>query len=128
MAHDDTVGFRARRAVMPEGTRPAAVAVRNGVIVATEPYDARLPARETVVLSEDETLLPGLVDTHVHVNERGRTEWEGFATATRAASSVATSVTCMRCMRLESSASSASSPPLASMSSPWSTSSSSGWP
>ena len=33
----------------------------------------------------DRVLLPGLVDSHVHVNEPGRTEWEGFATATRAA-------------------------------------------
>ena len=38
-----------------------------------------------VTLGDDEVLLPGLVDTHVHVNEPGRTEWEGFATATRAA-------------------------------------------
>ena len=33
----------------------------------------------------DRLVLPGLVDTHVHINEPGRTEWEGFATATRAA-------------------------------------------
>ncbi len=39
----------------------------------------------TVRLADDEVLIPGLVDTHVHVNEPGRTEWEGFATATRAA-------------------------------------------
>jgi dihydroorotase-like cyclic amidohydrolase len=38
-----------------------------------------------VDLAADEVLLPGLVDTHVHVNEPGRTDWEGFATATRAA-------------------------------------------
>jgi allantoinase len=38
-----------------------------------------------VTLDEDEVLLPGLIDSHVHVNEPGRTEWEGFATATRAA-------------------------------------------
>jgi len=38
-----------------------------------------------IVLADDEVLLPGLVDTHVHVNEPGRTDWEGFATATRAA-------------------------------------------
>ena len=37
----------------------------------------------SVELADDEVLLPGLVDTHVHVNEPGRTEWEGFATATR---------------------------------------------
>src|SRR5205823_15041997 len=42
-------------------------------------------AAETVELPGSEVLLPGLVDTHVHVNEPGRTDWEGFATATRAA-------------------------------------------
>ena len=40
---------------------------------------------DLIELADDEVLLPGLVDTHVHVNEPGRTEWEGFATATRAA-------------------------------------------
>ncbi len=43
------------------------------------------PANEEVTLGDDEVLLPGLVDTHVHVNEPGRTDWEGFDTATRAA-------------------------------------------
>jgi allantoinase len=42
-------------------------------------------AADVVDLAADEVLLPGLVDTHVHVNEPGRTDWEGFATATRAA-------------------------------------------
>jgi len=56
--------------------------VRDGVIAAVEPYDA---AGEAIDLPDDEVLLPGLVDTHVHINEPGRTEWEGFATATRAA-------------------------------------------
>jgi len=85
MVYDYDLVVRARRAVTPRGARPAAVAVRDGAIVAVKPYDARLRARESVVLSDDEVLLPGLVDTHVHVNEPGRTEWEGFATATRAA-------------------------------------------
>ena len=43
------------------------------------------PPAEHVTLADDEVLLPGLVDTHVHVNEPGRTEWEGFRSATRAA-------------------------------------------
>ena len=38
-----------------------------------------------VLLNDDEVLIPGIVDSHVHVNEPGRTEWEGFASATRAA-------------------------------------------
>ena len=73
---------RSRRVVLPEGERPATVCVRDGRIAAVEAYNA--PGLEGVDLG-DVALLPGLVDTHVHVNEPGRTEWEGFATATRAA-------------------------------------------
>ncbi|WP_246262807.1 allantoinase AllB [Arthrobacter mobilis] len=64
---------------------PREVGVRNGRIVAIEPLGAGLRGREVVELADDEFLLPGLVDTHVHINEPGRTEWEGFASATRAA-------------------------------------------
>ncbi|WP_432932323.1 allantoinase AllB [Microbispora sp. CA-135349] len=75
---------RSRRVVTPEGERPLAVAVRGGVIAALHPYDEPPAAREAADLG-DLPLLPGLVDSHVHVNEPGRTHWEGFATATRAA-------------------------------------------
>ena len=75
---------RSRRAVTLEGERPAAVAVRGEQIAAVEAYDAPLDTANDVDLGEL-ALLPGLVDTHVHVNEPGRTEWEGFSTATRAA-------------------------------------------
>src|SRR5881227_1105429 len=75
---------RSRRAVLPDGTRAAAVAVSGQVIAAIEYYGAPLEAGRDVDLG-DLPLLPGLVDSHVHVNEPGRTEWEGFATATRAA-------------------------------------------
>lgn len=76
--------LRSRRVVTPDGERPAAVAVAGGRVAAVEAYDARLPAGTDTDLGPV-ALLPGLVDTHVHVNEPGRTEWEGFATATRAA-------------------------------------------
>ena len=76
--------IRSRYAVLPDGERPAAVAVRSGRIAAVTGRDAALVAVEEVDLG-DLALLPGLVDSHVHVNEPGRTEWEGFATATRAA-------------------------------------------
>ena len=76
---------RAPRAVVDGTERPAAVGVRDGRIVAVEPYDAALDARDVLELGDDEVLLPGVVDSHVHVNDPGRTEWEGFTTATRAA-------------------------------------------
>lgn len=82
MTHDLIV--RSRRTVLPEGEQPVAVAVRDGRISALADYDAPFPAADDVDLG-DVALLPGLVDSHVHVNEPGRTEWEGFATATRAA-------------------------------------------
>jgi allantoinase len=80
----DTV-FRARRLASAAGEASGCVGVAEGRIAAVEPLDARLEGRRVVELGEDVVLLPGLVDTHVHVNEPGRTEWEGFATATRAA-------------------------------------------
>ena len=80
----DTV-FRARNVLTTAGMVPRCVGVRDGTIVAIEPHDAALQAPRTVEVADDEVLMPGLVDTHVHVNEPGRTQWEGFASATRAA-------------------------------------------
>src|SRR5690554_6486342 len=82
----DDLLIRSRRAVLPEGERPADVRVRDGRITAVAAHGSGGPAAAVVDLG-DVALLPGLVDTHVHVNEPGRTEWEGFATATRAAAS-----------------------------------------
>ncbi len=79
---DLDVVFRASRVVTPEGERACDVGVKDGVVVT---LGQSLEAALLVELAEDEVLLPGLVDTHVHVNEPGRTEWEGFASATRAA-------------------------------------------
>ena len=77
--------IRARRAVVGGREVAASVRVRDGVIAAVEDLTADPAGAEVVELADDEVLLPGLVDTHVHVNEPGRTEWEGFASATRAA-------------------------------------------
>src|SRR5579859_46737 len=81
--------IRAPRAVTglaAEAERPLAVAVTNGTITAVEPlHSTTLTGRDTLELGRDEVLMPGLVDSHVHVCEPGNTAWEGFATATRAA-------------------------------------------
>jgi allantoinase len=84
---------RSRRTVLPEGTRPAAVAVSGPAIAAIGDYGERLETGQDVDLG-DLALLPGLVDTHVHVNEPGRTDWEGFATATRAAAAGGVTTIC----------------------------------
>jgi allantoinase len=76
--------IRSRRMVLPDGVAESAALVRDGRSELVTDYDARLDADRTVDLG-DLPLLPGLVDSHVHVNEPGRTEWEGFASATRAA-------------------------------------------
>ncbi len=75
---------RSRRVVMPETVNPASVHIRNGIIAALGEWDA-VPAQTPLVDAGDAVVMPGLVDAHVHVNEPGRTEWEGFTTATRAA-------------------------------------------
>src|SRR5579862_7141460 len=85
--------IRSRRAVLPGGTRAAAIAVSGQVIAAIEGYAASVGADRDIDLG-DLALLPGLVDTHVHVNEPGRTEWEGFATATRAAAAGGVTTIC----------------------------------
>jgi allantoinase len=77
--------IRGRRILTTAGVVAREVGIRDEKIVAIEPLGAGLRGREVVELADDETLLPGLVDTHVHINEPGRTEWEGFASATRAA-------------------------------------------
>ncbi len=80
----DTV-FRAARVLVDGAFRPADVGVRNGVVAHLGEVGTGRDAASLVELRDDEVLLPGLVDTHVHVNEPGRTEWEGFESATRAA-------------------------------------------
>lgn len=84
MAEYDTV-LRGRHVITVEGQVARWVGVVRGRIAAVEPYDAPFVAAQTIELGDETVLLPGFIDTHVHVNEPGRTEWEGFGTATRAA-------------------------------------------
>jgi len=84
----DGQAFVSRRIVTPDGIRPGAIIVRNdvrdgkisGIVHADE-----LPVHAEVHDFGESTILPGLVDSHVHINDPGRAEWEGFETATRAA-------------------------------------------
>ena len=72
--------FRAKRAIV-DAERPVSVHVLAGRIVDVAVYDG-VPPAALVIDAGDAVLLPGLVETHVHANEPGRTMWEGFASAT----------------------------------------------
>ncbi len=76
--------FRSRRVVTPLITGPASVHVAEGKIETVREWND-VPAGVELVDAGDSVVMPGNVDAHVHVNEPGRTEWEGYETATRAA-------------------------------------------
>src|SRR6195952_277056 len=80
MAH----AFISNRIVTPQGTQPGALLV-EGERIRAICRPSEIPADAIAHDCGDDALLPGLVDTHVHINQPGRTEWEGFRTATRAA-------------------------------------------
>ncbi len=76
MAH----AFQSNRVVTPQGIRRAAILLEDGPagMIRAVCDVADLPADATIIDFGDRAILPGLVDTHVHINEPGRTEWEGF--------------------------------------------------
>ncbi len=76
---------RSQRVILPEGERAAALHISNGVIDRIVEYESEDPTGARVFNVPDLVVSPGLVDSHVHINEPGRAEWEGFDTATRAA-------------------------------------------
>lgn len=75
--------IRGPKVVLPDTIAPRSIHVRDGKIVAVTDYDRVIDRCE--VIETDSVIMPGLVDTHVHVNSPGRSEWEGFQTATTAA-------------------------------------------
>lgn len=80
----DIHAIRSKRVVTPDGVRPATVRLSGGQVEAVAGYNDA-PSGKHVHDAGESVVMPGLVDTHVHINEPGRTEWEGFETATRAA-------------------------------------------
>ncbi|MET9609553.1 allantoinase AllB [Streptomyces sp. NPDC006512] len=85
MAAVDTV-LRAPRVITPDGERPAALGIASGRIAFVEDVRVRAPAGAAETrLGDDVVVLPGLVDTHVHLQDPGNTAWETFASGTRAA-------------------------------------------
>jgi allantoinase len=77
--------IRGRTVVLPDKVGPSSVHIQSGRIVAVKGFDDIVSDCLLIEAGENEVVMPGLVDTHVHVNSPGRTEWEGFPTATRAA-------------------------------------------
>ena len=77
--------IRGRNVVLPNAVAPASIHIKEGRIVAVNSYDSITSDSDVYEVNDTSVVMPGLVDTHVHVNEPGRTEWEGFRTATHAA-------------------------------------------
>ena len=82
----EPLALRSRRVLADGVISPKTVFVENGRIAAIAPYEVEIPVGTQVEDLGSLVLMAGLTDVHVHVNEPGRTDWEGFATATRAAS------------------------------------------
>src|SRR6266446_4045249 len=83
--HPPELVIRGRRVVTENSVGPASVHVTRGYISSISIFEDVPAGCELIEAAPDSIVMPGLVDTHVHVNEPGRTDWEGFATATRAA-------------------------------------------
>jgi allantoinase len=75
--------LRSQNVMTDIGNRPAAIGIKDGKIVSIGAFDAKVDAVEDITVENH--LLPGIVDSHVHINEPGRTQWEGFESATKAA-------------------------------------------
>ena len=77
--------IRGRKVVLPDSIAAASIHISDDVITAIDSYESVPTDCVLIETNEESLIMPGLVDSHVHINEPGRTEWEGFATATRAA-------------------------------------------
>ena len=76
--------IRARRVILPDGIAPASVHIQGGVICKVGEWDEIDPTAR-LFDAGNQVILPGAVDLHAHINEPGRSDWEGFESATQAA-------------------------------------------
>lgn len=76
------LAIKGNKVLTPEGIRKAIVLIKDGLIL---DIVSHLPADAPVIDVHDKILMPGITDPHVHINEPGRTSWEGFETATKGA-------------------------------------------
>ncbi len=84
MASPDLI-IRGRNVVLPDSIGAQSIYIRDGVIESVRDYEEIAGDCELVEADDNSVIMPGLVDTHVHVNAPGRTDWEGFQHATAAA-------------------------------------------
>src|SRR6266516_3690287 len=83
--HPPDLVIRGRRVVTENSVAPASVHITRGYISSVSVFEDVPSGCELIEAAPESVVMPGLVDTHVHCNEPGRTDWEGFETATRAA-------------------------------------------
>src|SRR6266550_2833594 len=83
--HAPELVIRGRRVITENSVAPASVHITRGYISSVSVFEDVPSGCELIEAAPGSVVMPGLVDTHVHCNEPGRTEWEGFETATRAA-------------------------------------------
>ena len=74
--------IRGRNVVLPDGIGPGAIHISDGRITSLRPFDEVTTECLLIDADKDSVVMPGLIDTHVHINSPGRTDWEGFQTAT----------------------------------------------
>src|SRR5438094_2960947 len=83
--HPPDLVIRGRRVVTENSVAPASIHITRGYISSVSIFEDVPSGCELIEAAPESVVMPGLVDTHVHCNEPGRTDWEGFETATRAA-------------------------------------------
>jgi allantoinase len=86
------LAIKSLQTITPEGTRDAVILIKDGIIADIATSLSGIEASEIIDVS-NKILMPGVIDPHVHINEPGRTDWEGFDSATKAA--IAGGVTCL---------------------------------